>query len=287
MYLHIFLRLLGNRPLNLSKRLLAFEIVLTLVVIALWSTASGVIFARFNGTYTHTIGILDDFDTPNVEFSSCKRLNVSTLTTDVSFDLYASSRLSSKACGLANAMIIVGFITIIAWLATLVASIYALSEVNSFALGDLFIMQAPVHPYQDAKVQVIRKDYKYSDPVKNVQSITTAACTKNGAFVTTAEPEKVIIANEGETRKLHYTQQQHKQPQQQKQGERGFRKSVVVADNLQHHQPHELKPVNSIKSWNFDFSFEPVQIDLMLPSTSELIGTKKKKSNSTNPYRYP
>lgn len=49
MYLQIFLRLLGDHPLDLSKRILAFEIVLTLVVIALWSTASGIIAARFNG----------------------------------------------------------------------------------------------------------------------------------------------------------------------------------------------------------------------------------------------
>lgn len=53
MYLHIFPRLLGDRPLDLSKRLLAFEIVLTLVIIALWSTASGVTVSRFNGIYTH------------------------------------------------------------------------------------------------------------------------------------------------------------------------------------------------------------------------------------------
>ncbi|GAN06755.1 hypothetical protein MAM1_0135d06245 [Mucor ambiguus] len=269
MYLHIFLRLLGDRPLDLSKRLLAFEIVLTLVVIALWSTASGVIVACFN------------------EFSSCKKTNVSTLTTNISFDRYSSSKLNSKACSLANAMIVVGFITIIVWFMTLIISIYALSEINNFTIGDLFIMQAPVHPYQDVKVQVNCEDYtKRSNPVEEKQSITTTTTIKNEAFVTTAEPEKVIIANEGETKELHYKQQQHKQPQQQKQGERGFRKSVVVAHDLQHHQPQELKPVISIKSWVYDFSFEPIQIDLMLPSTSELIGTKKKKNNSTNPYRY-
>lgn len=49
MYLQIFLRLLGDHPLDISKRILAFEIVLALVVIALWSTASGIIAARFNG----------------------------------------------------------------------------------------------------------------------------------------------------------------------------------------------------------------------------------------------
>jgi hypothetical protein len=48
-YLQIFLRLLGDHPQDLSKRILAFEIGLTLVVIALWSTASGVIVAHFNG----------------------------------------------------------------------------------------------------------------------------------------------------------------------------------------------------------------------------------------------
>ncbi|KAL9548558.1 hypothetical protein MBANPS3_005628 [Mucor bainieri] len=268
MYLQVFLRLLGNRPLDLSKRLLAFEIVLTLVVIALWSTASGVVVSRFN------------------EFSSCKKSNVSTLTANISFDRYGGSKLSSKACGLANGMIVVGLITIIAWLMTLVVSIYALSGLNNLAIGDLFIMQAPVHPYQDAKVQVNREDYNQHirDPFETF-SITTTA--KDEAFVTTAEPEKVIIENEGETKELHHTQQQPKQPQQQKQGERGFRKSVVVANDLQHHQPQKLKPVKSIKSWNFDFSFEPIQIDLMLPSTSELIGTKKKKNTGTNPYRYP
>lgn len=49
MYLQIFIRLLGDHSLDLSKRILVFEIVLTLVVIALWSTASGIIAARFNG----------------------------------------------------------------------------------------------------------------------------------------------------------------------------------------------------------------------------------------------
>lgn len=170
---------------------------------------------------------------------------------------------------------------IIVWLMTLAVSIYALSELNNFAIGDLFVMQAPVHPYQDVKIQVNSEDYKHSDPVKeDMQSTTMTTITKKEAFVTKAEPE-VIVANEGETNELHYTQKQHKQ------GERGFRKSVAIADDLQHHQPQELKPVKSIKSWNFDFSFDPIQIDLMLPSTSELIGTKKKKSNSTNPYRYP
>ncbi|KAL7324549.1 hypothetical protein PS15p_209728 [Mucor circinelloides] len=266
MYLHIFLHLLGDRPLGLSKRLLAFEIVLTLVVIALGSTASGIISARFN------------------EFSSCKRPNVSTLTTNVRFDRYGSSKLSSRACGLANAMIAVGFVTIIVWLMTLIVSVYALAGLNNFTIADLFTMQTPVHPYQDVKVQINHEDYKRSDPVEEILSTTTM---KNEAFVTTVESEKVIIANEGETKELHH-KQQHKQPQQQKQGERGFRKSVVVADDMQHHQPQEIKPAKSTKSRNFDFSFEPIQIDLMLPSTSELIGSKKKKNNNnTNPYRYP
>ncbi|KAL0138234.1 hypothetical protein V8B55DRAFT_1391565 [Mucor lusitanicus] len=264
MYLHIFPRLLGDRPLDLSKRLLAFEIVLTLVIIALWSTASGVTVSRFN------------------EFSSCKKPNVSTLTTNISFDQYDSSKLSSKACGLANAMIVVGFVAIIVWLMALIVSIYALSELNNFAIGDLFVMQAPIHPYQDVKIQVNREDDKHNGYMGEVQSITVPTTTKNEAFVTKAEPEKVIIANQGEAKELHYTQQQQKQ----KQGEKGSRKSVVIADDLQHHQPQELKPVKSIKSWNFDFSFEPLQIDLMLPSTSELTGSRKKKTNSTNPYRY-
>lgn len=60
-YLHVFLRLLADRPFDLSKRVLAFEIVLILVVIALWSTASGVIVARFNGTCKHFIAIVNHF----------------------------------------------------------------------------------------------------------------------------------------------------------------------------------------------------------------------------------
>lgn len=164
----------------------------------------------------------------------------------------------------------------------LIVSIYALSELNNFAIGDLFVMQAPIHPYQDVKIQVNREDDKHNGYMGEVQSITVPTTTKNEAFVTKAEPEKVIIANQGEAKELHYTQQQQKQ----KQGEKGSRKSVVIADDLQHHQPQELKPVKSIKSWNFDFSFEPLQIDLMLPSTSELTGSRKKKTNSTNPYRY-
>lgn len=170
---------------------------------------------------------------------------------------------------------------------TLILSVYAIAELNSFAIADLFTMQTPVHPYQDVKVQINHEDYKRSDPVEEILSTTTR---KNEAFVTTVASEKLIIANKGETKELHHKQQQqqHKQPQQQKQGERVFRKSVVVADDMQYHQPQEMKPAKSTKSRNFDFSFEPIQIDLMLPSTSELIGSKKKKNhNNTNPYRYP
>lgn len=136
-------------------------------------------------------------------------------------------------------------------------------------------MQAPVHPYEDVKVKISQLgnnyDYKHN-PVENMHSNHTTI-TKNDAFVTTAGPEKAIITNEGEIRGIQQQQQQHKQ----KQGEKGFRKAVVTND-LQQNQPQELKPVKSVRSWNFDFSFEPIQLDLMLPSTSELTGSKKKEN---------
>lgn len=150
-------------------------------------------------------------------------------------------------------------------------------------------MQAPVHPYEDVKVKISQLgnnyDYKHN-PVENMHSNHTTI-TKNDAFVTTAGPEKAIITNEGEIRGIQQQLQQQQQQHKQKQGEKGFRKAVVTND-LQQNQPQELKPVKSVRSWNFDFSFEPIQLDLMLPSTSELTGSKKKKINNNNPYyRYP
>ncbi|KAI8644886.1 hypothetical protein BD408DRAFT_441424 [Parasitella parasitica] len=250
-YVHIFLRLLGDRPLKLSKRILAFEIGLTLIVIALWSTASGIILTRYNAS------------------SFCKNSNTSGQSLKDILMKYSSSELSYKACSLADAMFVVGFIAIAVWLATLIVSIYSLSQLNNFSAGGLFTLQAPVHPYEDVKVKSDSDDYKQNP-------VTDDKFTKIEAIVvTTAAPEG------GATRGIQ-------QQQQKKQGEKESRK-IATADDLQHNQPQEMKPAKTVKSWNFDFSFEPIHLDLMLPSTSELIGSRKKKiSNIVNTYpSYP
>ncbi|CEP16824.1 hypothetical protein [Parasitella parasitica] len=213
-YVHIFLRLLGDRPLKLSKRILAFEIALTLIVIALWSTASGIMLTRYNG-----------------------------------------------------------FIAIAIWLVTLAVSVYSLSRLGNFSVGGLLTLQAPVHPYEDVKVK--GDPTGDSDDYKQYPVIDDKFTKTEAIVVTTAAPE-------GEATR------QIQQQQQKKQGEKESRK-IAAADDLQHSQPQEMKPAKTVKSWNFDFSFEPIHLDLMLPSTSELIGSRKKKmSNIVNTYpSYP
>lgn len=156
---------------------------------------------------------------------------------------------------------------------------------NDFLARNLFIMQAPIHPYEDVKVQINQignsNGYKHNS-VENMH-LNCITTTKTDVFVTTVVPEKAIVTNEGEIRGFQQQPQQQQQQHKQKQGERGYRKAVTAYD-LQQNQPQELKPVKSIGNWNLDFSFEPIQVDLMLPSTSELIGSEKKKTNNNNPY---
>jgi hypothetical protein len=49
-YLHILFRLLGNQPTTSSKKVLVTEIVLSFIIIALWTTSSIIISIHFDST---------------------------------------------------------------------------------------------------------------------------------------------------------------------------------------------------------------------------------------------
>jgi hypothetical protein len=52
LYLHMFFRLLGNKQLtiySMSQKVLSTEIVLSIIIIALWTPATAIITKHFNG----------------------------------------------------------------------------------------------------------------------------------------------------------------------------------------------------------------------------------------------
>lgn len=140
-------------------------------------------------------------------------------------------------------MFILGFTTISMWFIVLVLSIYIISEINDFSVVELFTLQMPVHPYEEKCVVV---NEKITDDYRQPSTTKGDLMTKDNTLIKESEPS---IASSSSTLTNSYV-----------------------------HKPTALKTKES--DLFFDIQFETVQLDLMLPSTSELIGTKRKKNKN-------
>ncbi|KAI9274932.1 hypothetical protein EDC94DRAFT_591529 [Helicostylum pulchrum] len=114
-----FPMLLQPRMIELSKKLLAIEVVFSILVIALWTTASSIILNKFNLS------------------SICH--NKSKIDT------------GSNACNLVNATIIVAFVTIGLWCIMLLTTLYTFAELTKLS----FIRPVDsLSPYENVKIQI-------------------------------------------------------------------------------------------------------------------------------------
>ncbi|KAI9483061.1 MAG: hypothetical protein EXX96DRAFT_556663 [Benjaminiella poitrasii] len=252
-YLQMTLRFLENRsPVSLlSRRFLMLEIALSITIIAVWTISSVIILIQFN------------------ESSSCRKANISVLSTQIYFDKFGSSNavISPKACYLANSMIIVGkqihqdtlyntlylslflslhlaFITNFTWLVTLSSSICTLSNVKKHSLSGIFIMQEPIQ--NNNKSQFSKKD----------SIVIEIHSTKNN-----------VISIENEKRlKEETTRKTTKRVTAYLEHQRSINDHVFLQGKTLLDTP---KPIMAAKNKDFDFIyFEPVNLNLNLSQST-------------------
>lgn len=154
------------------------------------------------------------------------------------------------------------------------------------------IIQSSIHPYQDIKLQISRsssanphyhqQEGNQRDLVQDKMHYSTITKIGNegdqsqNIFVITSPDmsvDKPSVVKKNKENDLSPIENPF--PSQQKQQQQQQRSYISMQ------QPQEPDPViltnKKRNDWDFDFDFEPVNIDLMLPSSNELINDHGRK----------
>ncbi|KAI7893466.1 uncharacterized protein EV154DRAFT_549803 [Mucor mucedo] len=155
-YLQMFFRHPTGPSMKTSKTILVTEVVCSIFIIALWTSATSVLLSMFH------------------ELSTCKHQG-SSLINNV-------SKLSSRACSLANAMMIVAFVAVSIWFLVLLGCLYSLARVCGFCF------KAPesisIHPTGDKwlESEPIPTEAMYTEDMQAVGKVTKSVRNDQRTF---------------------------------------------------------------------------------------------------------
>ncbi|KAG2235514.1 hypothetical protein INT48_003077 [Thamnidium elegans] len=136
----VSLPMLLSHTIELSKKLLAIEIVFSILVIALWTTATSIILTKFNLS------------------SICHNK--------------AKIEINSNVCNLVNTTIIVAFVTIGLWCIMLVTILYTFAELTKLSFVRPHDSSSP---YENVKIQISAN----TNPMTEYDTDTIAETTLN------------------------------------------------------------------------------------------------------------
>ena len=148
----------------------------------------------------------------------------------------------------------VAFITIFVWFIVLIISVYALMLIPKDNVMDY--LPSIVHPYNSERFQSI--NVGTVDPVKHdahlhYSTITTTSTLNN--------PQPTIVSADQDNKNAPYTPPTTK----------------TLLWNEQYQEPTSVRLTSNQRTYGFDFDFEPVHLDLDLPTSDQLVGDHKGK----------